>query len=288
MNQLIIPLKIRLINWWLIALALLEIFFGLGIFWIPANWNGDYMPAGLILLFISLIGIFTLISSIFLLMRKKWAWMVCTLMLLLAIFIAGNDYAIWLSHNGGIGSFFDRIFGYRYDFPDVLYASIIVSSLIISLLLILIYRNRFGFTFPLSIWWLVVIAFFEIFFGIILNIDMLPGIWLGFQVIASVEVLVILITGIVMLISSIFLLKQKRWAWLVSILTVVLATIIMGYDYGVWLNGGFSPFRSIFGYSYNFQGVLYHSIVIISLLIALGLLLANRKKLADTTPVLDR
>jgi hypothetical protein len=47
MNQLKIPLKIRLINWWLIALALLEIFFGLGIFWIPANWNGDYIPAGL-------------------------------------------------------------------------------------------------------------------------------------------------------------------------------------------------------------------------------------------------
>ena len=141
MKQGIIPLRARILAWWIMALGLAEIGFGLLPIWDIYSFSGDYMVAAFVLFLIFFIGIITLVSGIFLLKRKNWAWTVSILMIVITIIIMSQDLYNWLCQRGGTANFFPRIFDYQIDSYDILYVPIVLLPLLISFVMLLFDRK---------------------------------------------------------------------------------------------------------------------------------------------------
>ncbi len=152
METLVFPSRTRMVSAWIIILGVLEILFGFGFFSTDVTSGGDNLFAKIKLGCLALVGIITVISGVYLLKRKKWAWLLAFCIVHVALILSESDLYLWISSmmNSGLsdaGSFFARTFGsiagYRDYVSALLYVPIILAPFLLTLILLIYDRTAY-------------------------------------------------------------------------------------------------------------------------------------------------
>ena len=127
-------------------------------------------------------------------------------------------------------------------------------------------------------WWLIVVSLLEMLFGLVQL--WVGGTWGGDYMGISLFMFIIFFLGFISLIFAVFLFMRKKWAWIASIIILLLVVIILGSEFFSWIGpGGITIFRKIFRNQYDFLHIFYASVILVVPLVTLVLLLLNRRKL---------